>query len=310
MDFIRRVVFYTSHYGWPDEGKEGFEYVYIQGTVNYLMSTAVRYADGPLRPYLKEDPMFAKFCDKVESFEALFKADDSVASFSSPSFGIPTFVTEYLDQRLREDLQWLHLEFRKSEKRALEGARKVDSLADRDLEVGIVLSLVVHLLQLIPLYGPRDDDVKRVEYRSSDLVTKSIGGQPQFVWLRKSEDKALFFGVSHRDPGAMDRCWRNSNNGQSSREDADQTIDFDDNPENCLCLLDGKDAFSSVLKPNAATDPAAHEGCLKMTKSKIWSSHALAHSELYKLQESRNSKLAKRWRALLKKYESKSRQSS
>lgn len=75
----------------------------IHCQVDDLLWTAVRYADGPLRRYMKEDATFTKFCDEIESFEALFKADPNLPTGDiRPSPWIPEFVRNYLHQQLEK----------------------------------------------------------------------------------------------------------------------------------------------------------------------------------------------------------------
>ncbi|KAI0453355.1 hypothetical protein F5B21DRAFT_525909 [Xylaria acuta] len=156
-----------------------------------------------MRPYMEKDPMFAKFCEKVESSEALFNADTALVAYHGLSKGTPSLIRHYL-----------HQDF------LAHGKPYPPSFG-----VGIVLSLVIHLLQLIPLYGPTDgpdngfypgntdhaseNSDGRAECRSSELVMNSIGNEPRFVWVLEGPDANCCLAVSHKSPGSMDQCWLN-----------------------------------------------------------------------------------------------------
>ncbi|KAI8948663.1 hypothetical protein F4801DRAFT_581184 [Xylaria longipes] len=317
--------------------------------VDSLVWTAVHYVDGPMRPYMEKDPMFAKFCEKVESFEALFRADTAFEAYRGRSKGTPSFIRHYLHMQIEKDLDWLDTEFRKSERRSLETSLREKNLNLSSIGVGIVLSLATHLLQLIPLYGPTDgpddgfyygntdhasgDNNGGAEYRSSELVMKSIGNEPRFVWDVDGRDAKCYLAVSHKSPGSLDRCWLNPDykcrsipevkidpvfrgkhyRGKTEDDGLDsdgQVIEEYDSPEKCLCAFYDEATTSAILCPSKEKDPAAHEGCLMMKKRSVRSSVPIAHSEMYKLQASRNARNAKKWKALCQNYEAKSRRPS
>ncbi|KAI0467441.1 hypothetical protein F4859DRAFT_518134 [Xylaria cf. heliscus] len=290
-------------------------------SIDGLIWTAVHYVDGPMRPYMEKDPMFAQFCEQVESFEALFKADTSLVAYHGNSRGIPGFIRHYLHQRIASDLDWLDTEFNTS----LEMSLRMENLNLSTFGVGMVLSLAIHLLQLIPLYGPTDgpdngfypgnidhasgNNNGGLEYRSSKLVMEGIGNEPHFVWVVEGPKTNCYLAVSHRSPGSMDRCWLDPHQrrgkfrevkidpefrgrdyrGKTEDDSLDsdgQVIEEYDSPEKCLCVFHNEAAASAILDPSQGRDPAAHEGCLMMIESRSRTSVPIAHSEMYKLQAS------------------------
>ncbi|KAJ2987351.1 hypothetical protein NUW58_g4555 [Xylaria curta] len=315
----------------------GFDYeqdFYV--IVDELIWPAVRYADGPMRPHLKRDPMFTKFCNRVESFESLFKADRKPAPYYGASIGIPAFIRTYLHRQLERDLDWLDMQIRQSEHLILEFSLFNGDANMQGFKVGVVLSLVIHLLQLIPLYGPADGpndgfypgnlkgvsgDSDGPEYRSSRLVHQSIGNEPLFQWARKGGRPQCFFGVSHKLPGSMDQCWLNPDSERGSTPhavidpvyygnaqdggvhgDTDMNVEMYDSPEQLFCIFDSDAAASAILNPDAETDPAAHKGCLRMMQRRLRNPSPIAHSEMYKLQASREHEMARKWKNLCKRY--------
>ncbi|KAI0439630.1 hypothetical protein F4803DRAFT_530320 [Xylaria telfairii] len=309
--------------------------------------SAVRYIDGPMRPYMEKDPMFANFCANVESFEALFKASTSLVECHDDSKGIPRFLRHYLHQRITIDLDWLDTEGSKSGHHNLQRGLVIGQFNRVGFEVGVVLSLAVHLLQLIPLYGPTTDgpddgfhpwtsdyasNSEGDEYRSSELLMKSIGHEPHFRWVGEGRDANCYFAVSHKSPGSMDRCWLDPTivsgrlpnvnidpafHGQNYRGRTDdngldsdgQVIEEYDSPEKCLCIFMHEDAAKPILHPSKERDPAAHEDCAMML-TRPGPSLPIAHSEMYKLQASRNPYMARKWKDLCKSYRAKSRRAS
>ncbi|KAI0859015.1 hypothetical protein F4860DRAFT_484248 [Xylaria cubensis] len=172
-----------------------------------------------MRPYMETDPMFARFCKNVESFEALFKSNTSFVAHKGHSKGTPSFIRHYLHRQMKRDLDWLDTEFRRSTHRSLEYSLLLGNLDPLWFRVGVVFSLTIHLLQLIPLYGPTDgpddgfypgrtDRVSRdnnggVKYRSSELVKKRIGHELHFSWI---EEEVSGHKLKHHDDKADWYC--------------------------------------------------------------------------------------------------------
>ncbi|KAI0097219.1 hypothetical protein GGR51DRAFT_578485 [Nemania sp. FL0031] len=245
---------------------------HLYDIVDELIWPAVHYADGPMRPYIRQDPMFTEFRQNVEGFEALFKSDRHHENYEGPSKRIPAFVRNYLHQQLERDLEWLDGQFVKDENCHLVYALLHNMVEMHGFKVGIVIRLVIHLLQLVPLYGPTDrpshhsfpPDIgnkstvdEGAGYRSSALVERSIGNEPQFLWVRSGVTKICHFAVSHSYQGSMDQCWLNPGNVRGSTpyvridpfyygnrgvlrrdsDDHDHITECYDPPENLLCIF-------------------------------------------------------------------------
>ncbi|KAI0904487.1 hypothetical protein F4823DRAFT_634245 [Ustulina deusta] len=257
--------------------------------VDDLLWTAVRYADGPLRRYMKEDATFTKFCDEIESFEALFKADLNVLTGDRPSPWIPEFVRNYLHQQLEKDINLLDYQLPNSID-SLDFILTTRMLAEEDFKVGVVIGLVMHLLHLVDLYGPtsRPGDTRRApednhgaKYDAFKLVEKSIGNNPGFVWhFTENRRKEYHFAVSHKHASSMDRCQGSPNNESSTCSIGTSCSYFEESGDNgshsfhvvrwalgfkehtpaeeTLCAFHGEAAASSVLNPSKDTDPRAH----------------------------------------------------
>ncbi|KAI0552413.1 hypothetical protein F4679DRAFT_88617 [Xylaria curta] len=269
------------------ESRIGFNYdVDFYDIVDSLIWPAVHYIDGPMRPYMETDPMFARFCENVENFEALFKANTSFVGHKGHSKGTPSFIRHYLHRQMKRDLDWLDTEFWRSTYRSLECSLLLGNLDPLWFRVGIVFSLTIHLLQLIPLYGPTDgpdngfypgktdhasrDNDRGIKYRSSELVTKRVGHELRFLWTEEEDQ-----GANCRSPSPMNPWW----------------LDFRHEA-----------ATSSIFDPPEEKDPMAHDSCIMSKYKPYRTSVPIAHSELYKLRVSRNTYDAKKWKALYQNY--------
>ncbi|KAI1124045.1 hypothetical protein F5Y10DRAFT_285484 [Nemania abortiva] len=321
------------------EERQEFNYCdNLYGIVDQLIWTAVRYADGPMRRYIRRDPMFTEFRQNVQGFEALFRSDRHPGEYDGPSKGIPVFIRQYLHQKLEMDLEWLDGQFFQDENCHLVYALLHNMIEMHGFKVGIVIRLVIHLLQLIPLYGPaerpsrnsgpsttrRESNAERgVGYHSSYLVMKSIGNAPQFLWVRTGITRTCYFAVSHRNPGSMDRCWLNPENVRGSTpyvkinpayygkteassthsDDHNQIMENYDSPDDLLCIFRGELAALPILDPRSDNaDPSEHQYCLRMLRRRIRSARPIIHGEIDKSQDIQDPKMAKRWTALCKDY--------
>lgn len=126
-------------------------------------------------------------------------------------------------------------------------------------EVGVVISLVTYLLQLVLLYGPGDDfgsdqdpekarreaaEDEKARCHALELVMRCVGNEPRFLWVQtvtcltnmisvarqltspQGETKRCYFAVSHKHSGSasMDRGW------PSPRHDPGSTSHVDIGP--------------------------------------------------------------------------------
>ncbi|KAI1194283.1 hypothetical protein F5X97DRAFT_346870 [Nemania serpens] len=252
---------------------------YLHDLVDRLLWTAVRYADGPMRPYMEQDPMFAKFCNRIDSFKSLFKVDRRTRADGRPSHGIPDFIRNYLHQQLERDLEWLDVQFCNDESCPLVYALLHGILELESFEVGVVISLVTYLLQLVLLYGPGDDfgsdqdpekarreaaEDEKARCHALELVMRCVGNEPRFLWVQTGETKRCYFAVSHKHSGSasMDRGWPSPRHDpgstshvdigpayQETAGDSDTRTDDDGHPEQLLCVFRDEAAASSVLNP-------------------------------------------------------------
>ncbi|KAI0967901.1 hypothetical protein F4678DRAFT_237131 [Xylaria arbuscula] len=265
--------------------------------VDNLLWTAVCYADGPLRLHMKDDAVFSRFSHEISSFEALFKADPQIEELDRCFACIPEFVRKYLHQQLEKDLNFLDHEFKKEEKCPLDFALDMGKLARRDFEVGVVIALVIHLVQLVYLYGPvnRDGNTHRAEdsdeakYAALRLVERSIGDDPRFVWrTTENEPKECYFAVRHRHPNSLSRC-QNGLKGYILTEAP-------------LCVFHGEAASSTVLNPRRDVDPGAHTGSAMIASETTRNGRCVAQHLMSEQQGLRDSRLAKAWKGLCEAY--------
>ncbi|KAI1295739.1 hypothetical protein F5Y03DRAFT_371740 [Xylaria venustula] len=265
--------------------------------VDDLLWTAVCYADGPLYQYMKDDAVFSRFSNEISSFEALFKADPHIEELDRCFACIPEFVRKYLHQQLEKDLSLLDREFKTQEKYPIDFALNTGKLAWRDFKVGVVIALVMHLVQLVYLYGPtnRDEntcaavDKTEAKHVAVRLVERSIGGEPRFVWqTTENGRKECYFAVHHQHPDSLSRC-QNSLKGHITTEAP-------------LCVFHSEAAVSSVLNPRKDVDPGAHTGSAMIASEMTRNCRYVAQHLMSEQEGLRNSKLAKAWKGLCTAY--------
>ncbi|KAI0872867.1 hypothetical protein GGS24DRAFT_502343 [Hypoxylon argillaceum] len=327
----------------PVEVRQGFNYSGdLYDIVDELIWPAVHYVDGPMRPHMQRNAVFAAFCENVESFEKLFKSDRNTRGYDGPSRRIPTFVRQYLHHQLERDLDWLDIQFCETENCHLQNAFLNDMIDTWGFKVGIVVRLAIHLLCLIPLQSsaerrrhsddPGDNENKFNDDRTayclaSEVVTDSIGYEPQFLW---GVTKMCYFAVSHKYPGSMDRCWLNPTNEGGSTPFVRVNPSYHgtiksrnrnnytarevppgnyDSPEDLLCIFRTQSSISAVVDASRYKDPAAHQNCFRLERRRTRNPTPIVGGEISNLWEIQSPRTERRWTSLLKGYMPASRSS-